>query len=224
MLVDDHPVVRAGYARLIELEPDIRVVAEADSAEAAYAACRDAEPPDVTVTDLSMPGAGGLELIRRFRARWPRCRLLVFSMHDGDVLVRHALEAGACGFLAKSSAAAELVQAIRTVHAGRPLASQMVPARRDDPAARLSELSEREFAVFRLIAEGLSPAECAQRLCVSAKTVSNHQCAIRDKLGLPSSAAWAHLALRCGVIESGTPGNPRSAGGMFSLEAPAAAR
>ena len=114
LLADDHPVVRSGYQRLLALEPDIRVVAEAASADAAYAAFTE-HAPDVVVTDLTMPGGGGLDLMRRVLRREPRARLLVFSMHDSLPLVRQALASGARGFLTKASAPESLVDAVRAL-------------------------------------------------------------------------------------------------------------
>ena len=206
LLADDHPVVRSGYGRLLEQALDIRVVAEAATGEAAYAAFV-ADPPDVLATDLSMPGGGGLELIRRVIARAPAARILVFSMYDGLPLVRRALEAGARGFLTKAAAAQSLVDAVRALHAGdRYLGADLPPGlllrEPAREAERLAALSLREFEIFRLLAQGHSPAECAQALKLSPKTVSNHQTMIKDKLGVTTSAALAHLAIRHRVIES----------------------
>jgi len=205
LLADDHPVVRSGYLRLLEQEGDIRVIAEAETGEDAYAAFV-AAPPDVLATDLSMPGGGGLELIRRVLLRAPEARILVFSMHDSPPLVRRALEAGARGFLTKAAAPQSLVDAVRALHAGgRYLGAELHSALQRDPAheaERLAGLSLREFEIFRLLAQGHSPAECAKTLKLSTKTVANHQTTIKDKLGVTTSAALAHLAIRHRVIES----------------------
>lgn len=203
LLADDHPVVRSGYLRLLEQEGDIRVTAEAATGEEAYAAFV-AEAPDVLATDLAMPGAGGLELIRRVLLRAPAARILVFSMYDSPPLVRRALEAGARGFLTKAAAPQSLVDAVRALHAGqRYLGADLVGLLRHDPAheaQRLADLSLREFEVFRLLAQGHTPAECARALKLSTKTVSNHQTLIKEKLGVATSAALAHLAIRHRVI------------------------
>lgn len=204
LLTDDHPVVRTGYRRLLEQAGDIDVVAEAGDGHAAYAAFV-AQPPDVLVTDLSMAGCGGLELIRRVLLRAPDARVLVFSMHDGALLVRRALEGGARGFLTKASSPDCLVVAIRTLHAGQRYLGPGLPAallQRDSPqeAERMAALSGREFEVFRLLAQGHSSAECAQALNLSPKTIANHQTLIKEKLGVATSAALAHLAIRHGVI------------------------
>ena len=204
LLADDHPVVRSGYLRLLEQESDIRVVAEAATGEAAYAAFV-ADPPDVLATDLSMPGGGGLELIRRVLARAPEARVLVFSMYDSPPLVRRAIEAGARGFLTKAAAPQSLVDAVRALHAGeRYLGADLVAGlSKRDPASeaeRLTDLSLREFEIFRLLAQGYSLAECAQALKLSPKTISTHQSVIKEKLGVTTSAALAHLAIRHRVI------------------------
>src|ERR1700712_2377722 len=117
LLVDDHPVVRQGYRRVLENQSDFRVVAEADSAASAYIAFK-AHSPDVVVLDISMPGASGLEAIRNIRMRNSRARILVFSMHTETVLVKAAFDAGASGYVTKSNAPAALIRAIRSVARG----------------------------------------------------------------------------------------------------------
>jgi DNA-binding NarL/FixJ family response regulator len=203
LLADDHPVVRAGYQRLLSQAGGMAVVHEAADADAAYAGFVQ-HRPDVLVTDLAMPG-DGLALLRRVLQREPGARVLVFSMHDTAALVRRAFDAGARGYLTKAAAPECLADAVRALHAGgRYLAPELPPhwlARGPrDEADALAELSAREFEVFRLLAQGHSPAECGQALKLSAKTVSNHQSAIKDKLGVSTSAALVHLAIRHGVI------------------------
>ncbi len=204
LVVDDHPVVRAGYQRLLDQAGDIRVVAEAGDAREGAAAWQQHEP-DVTVADLSMPGGGGLELLRRVLARAPAARVLIFSMHDTQPMVRRAFDAGACGYLTKASAPESLVDAVRALAAGRLyLAPELPPAwlqrRAEGEDTLLARLSAREFEVFRLLAQGRTAGECAAELSLSAKTVANHQSVIREKLGVANAAALAHLALRLGVI------------------------
>lgn len=203
LLVDDHPVVRAGYQRLLEQAGDMQVVAQCgrvDEAAAAFAA----HAPDVTITDLAMPGSGGLELIRRVLARDSAARLLVFSMHDSAMLVRQAFETGARGFLSKASAPEALLDAVRRVHAGERYLSPDLPRTLLDaaPANLLESLTPREFEIFRLLARGESIAACAAALNLSPKTVSNHQTAIKEKLRVGTSAALVHLAIRHGVISA----------------------
>jgi DNA-binding NarL/FixJ family response regulator len=205
VIADDHPVVRAGYQRLLEQAGDIRVVADVGDGAAAYAACQE-HRPDVLVTDLSMPG-GGMDLIQRVCQRHATLRVLVFSMHDSAPLVQRAIEAGARGYIPKSSPPECLVDGVRALQAGRRYLAPELPAEllaARDPLSereRLASLSAREFEVFRLLAQGQSAGECAAALNLSAKTVSNHQSAIKDKLGVATSAALVHLAIRHGLIE-----------------------
>ncbi len=202
LLVDDHPVVRAGYQRLLEQAGDIVVVSHADRTDAACAAFA-LHLPDVTVTDLAMPGSGGLELIRRLLMRASTARILVFSMHDSDMLVKRAFEVGALGFLSKSSPPEALIDGVRCVAAGKRYLDPGLPATwPDDPARdnRLASLTAREFEIFRLLARGESSAQCAVALNLSAKTVANHQTVIKEKLGVSTTAALVHLAISHGVI------------------------
>ena len=205
LLVDDHPVVRAGYQRLLEQTGEMRVVAQAGDVDAGLAGFADLAPqlPDVTVTDLSMPGSGGLELIRRLRERDAGARVLVFSMYDSEMLVRRAFEIGARGFLPKSSPPERLVDAVRAVHAGQRYLGPGLPPRLLQSAAmpeRIDSLTPREFEIFRLLALGETVADCARVLHLSTKTVSNQQTLIKDKLGVATSAALVHLAIRHGVV------------------------
>lgn len=204
LLCDDHPVVRAGYGRLLEQAGGIRVVCEACDTDTGYAAFGE-HWPDVVVTDLTMPGGGGLELIRRIRQRDGEARIVVISMHDSELLVRRAFDAGARGFLSKTDAPEALVDAVRALHEDRRYLGPELPrawlqADSGDEAGRLASLSPREFEVFRMLALGLSPNECADLLHLSVKTVSNHQTTVKEKLGVATSAALAHLALRHRVI------------------------
>ncbi|MET0981862.1 MAG: response regulator transcription factor [Telluria sp.] len=206
LLTDDHPVVRSGYRRLLEQAGGI-AIAEAGSAEQAYAEFV-RQAVDVCVTDLSLPGAGGIELLHRIKARDDKARVLVFSMYDSAHLVRRTLEAGACGFVSKQAAPDELVAGVRAAHAGQRFLSSGLPRHLlysgvDDETRRLESLSGREFEVFRLLAEGRSSADCALLLNISQKTAANIQTRIKSKLNVSTSAALVHLALRCGVIASG---------------------
>lgn len=200
LLVDDHPVVRAGYSRLLEQAGDIAVVGEAGDAEAAFVSFVRMRP-DVTVVDLSLPGASGLELIARLLAHEPAARVLAFSMHRSAALVRRALDLGAAGYLGKSAAPEHLVGALRAVHRGlRYVSRDLVLAPEEESAraeaVRIASLTSRELEVLRLLAQGLTAQECAAALDLSAKTVSNYQTLIKEKLGVSTSAALANLALR----------------------------
>jgi two-component system invasion response regulator UvrY len=204
LLVDDHPVVRDGYRRLLENSTDIQVVAEAGSGEEAcelYAKLG----ADIVVLDLNMPGIGGLETIRRLRAKDPQVRILVFSMHDNKVMIERALAAGVAGYLQKSSVAAQMVAAVHSVAKGKslhPHAAATRTAQTDaDKPAPLQTLTKREFEVFCRLAEGQSVTDIAELLSLSPKTVGVHQTNIMHKLALRNVAELTRLAIRTGVIE-----------------------
>jgi DNA-binding NarL/FixJ family response regulator len=204
LLVDDHPVVRSGYRNLLEQSGEISVVAEADHADAAYTAFI-STMPDVCITDLALPGASGLELMRKILTRDCHARVLIFSMYDSAQLIRRALDDGACGFVSKNAVPDSLVAAVRVVHGGQRYLSEdiepgLLTHRINDEATRLASLSQREFEIFRLLAEGRTPADCAQRLNLSLKTVANNQTIIKHKLDVSTSGALVHLALRNGII------------------------
>ncbi|MEW5754812.1 MAG: response regulator transcription factor [Pseudomonadota bacterium] len=205
MLVDDHPVVRDGYRRLLEGAPDVRVVAELDSGEAACQKYTSVQP-DVVVLDLNMPGMGGLEALRRIRAKDPEARILVFSMHDSQTMVKRAVEAGAAGFLTKSSAASQMLEAVRQVAQGLSfLNHHLVPNLFNPRSASgdpVQQLSKREFQIFRDLAAGKSVQEIADILSISPKTVGVHQTNIMKKLKLRNAAELTRLAIRSGVIEA----------------------
>jgi DNA-binding NarL/FixJ family response regulator len=196
MLVDDHAVVREGYRRLLEAEPGIEVVAEQGDAESAYAELQaQPEPPvDVVVLDLSMPGRGGLDMARRVALRWPALRVLVFTMHDHPAMVAQALAAGAAGYVTKTTAPHQLVQALRRVAAGeRPVLSAATAGPAAEPPPHMA-LTPREFDVFRLLVDGLPVDAIAERLSLSSKTVSNLQTAIRAKLGVTTGVELLRYA------------------------------
>jgi DNA-binding NarL/FixJ family response regulator len=203
LLVDDHPVVRAGYQRLLEQDGDARVVAQAGTVDEAWAAWREHDP-DLTITDIAMPGSGGLELLSRLRAHRPDARVIVFSMHDSDMLIERAFDLGASGFVAKSCPPEQLVEAVHRVMFGRrylsPGLSRRAPSHAVDEHRLLRSLTQREFEIFQLIARGETSAGCARALHLSPKTVANHQSVIKEKLGASSAAALVHIALRCGLL------------------------
>lgn len=204
LLVDDHAVVRAGFRYLLEGSTDYRVI-EAESSEEAYRIYAD-EQPEVVVMDVSMPGMGGIEGLRRLKTRYPDACVLLLSMYDDPAFVARADKHGAMGYLSKNSAADSLVKAIEAVLNGRPFFSEEIASRMDDPqtdyASPTLSLSNREFEIFRLLAEGRAVAEIAENLNLSPKTVSNHRSNLMDKLGLKSTAELVLYAVRQGVVEA----------------------
>ena len=206
LLADDHAVVRAGYRVLLQNTTDIEVIAEADSGEKACRAFADLQP-DVVVMDLSMPGMGGLQAMRRMVARDPHARILVFSMHDDTVFVEQALQAGAQGYITKSSAPEILVEAIRELASGKSHIDTEIVQRLAFQKARgkdspFSNLSTREFEIFCLLAEGLNTSEIAKRLSLSYKTIANYSTQIKSKLHVSTVAEIARLAIRHNIINA----------------------
>ena len=203
MLVDDHPVVRDGYSKLLANQPDITVVAELIDGESACAQYPEVNP-NVVVLDLNMPGIGGLETIRRLMAKHSKVKILVFTMHDSKIMVTRALEAGAVGYLIKSSPAEEMVKAVRQVSSGKVYLDHDLPT--DIKQATLADnnpvelLTKREFQVFCALAEGRSVSEIAQTISISPKTVGVHQTNIMKKLNLKNSAELTHLAIQSGIV------------------------
>jgi two-component system, NarL family, invasion response regulator UvrY len=207
LLVDDHAVVREGYRRLMERTSDLKVIAEASNGEDAYRIYGET-PIDVVVMDVSLPGMSGIETTRRMLARSPAARVLVFSMHEDAMFASRALQAGAKGYVTKSSAPEVLVEAVRSVASGKiyitqdvaqQLAMQSLPGQR----LPLNTLSPREFEVFRLLAQGVGVPDIATRLSLSQKTIANYQSSIRQKLEVTNAAQIVRLAISCGLAEAG---------------------
>ncbi|MEX0950658.1 MAG: response regulator transcription factor [Gammaproteobacteria bacterium] len=204
LLADDHAIVRAGYRMLLKNCSDIEVVAEVDSGEAACKQYNE-QKPDVVVMDLSLPGIGGLEAIRRIIARDAEARILVFSMHDDTIFVEQALQAGARGYLTKSGEPEALVEGVRALAAGKTHLDKNIAERlafqkmrgKDTP---FSGLSTREFEIFCLLAEGHSTNDIAQRLSLSYKTVANYSTQIKNKLEVSSIAEIARMAIRHHIV------------------------
>jgi two-component system invasion response regulator UvrY len=206
LLTDDHEVVRAGYARLLESTPDIDVIADASSGEEACAEYFNRRP-DVLVMDLNMPGIGGLEASRRILARDPKARILVFSVHENETMLERALDAGIKGYISKRSASQVMIEAVRQVAAGdvyvgQELISHLVVQQASTDDGRLKDLTPREFEVFRLLAESKSVNEIAGILNISPKTVGHHMTHIKEKLGISNIAGLTRLAIRLGITSA----------------------
>ena len=209
LIVDDHPIVRDGYKRLFERQAGWRVVAEADSAAAAYAAYRKASP-DIVVMDLSMPGPGGLEAVRHIR-QWDRAaRVVVLTMHGNAAFALKAFEAGAMGYATKSSEAAELIGLLARVMRGeqalsadiaRELAAERVARTRPG----LDDLGPRETEILRLVAMGMTAAEIASALNLSPKTIQNYHYQIKSKVGARTDASLVWLAIAAGLVSTCKP-------------------
>lgn len=206
MLVDDHAVVRAGYQMLLKNSPEIEVIAEASTGEEA---CRiyTEQNPDVVVMDLSLPGIGGIEAIKRIYSRDNKSRILVFSMHEEVIFVEQALQAGARGYITKSTDPQLLVEAIKRLAIGEKyidteLAQRLAYEKSRGQDSPLSDLSTREFEIFCMLAKGLNTSEIAKRLSLSYKTVANYSTQIKNKLDATTVADIARLAIRYNIIQA----------------------
>ncbi|MDF1587660.1 MAG: response regulator transcription factor [Gammaproteobacteria bacterium] len=209
LLVDDHTVVRAGFRMLLSSQDFIGEIIDVDRGELA---CQQYQTfkPDVVMMDLSMPGIGGLEAIRRLCLLDPDAVILVYSIHDEIIYVERALNAGAKGYVSKNSAAEVLAEAVLAVASGkRYVESGLLPelqdVRKDEVEslrAVVDVLSPREFDVFCLLAKGLTAHEVAADLCLGYKTVANYNTQIKNKLNVSNAAELAYIAMTLGIIKT----------------------
>jgi DNA-binding NarL/FixJ family response regulator len=203
-LVDDHPLVREWLANLIDHQPDLTVCGQAESAEAALSSIGAARP-NVAVVDLSLGGRSGLELIRDLKQSHPGVAVLVLSMHGEDLYAERAMRAGARGYIMKREATKKVIQAIRRIQQGKiylsdrltaALAEKLVTGAAAASRSPVTELSDRELEVFRLLGQGRATREIAETLHLSAKTVQAYYARIKEKLGLSSSSGLMREAIR----------------------------
>lgn len=207
LIVDDHPIVRKGIADLLEQKPDFSVCGDADRVEEALPAIERLKP-DLVIVDLSLKGAGGLELLKDLKIRHPEIPALVLSMHDETLFAERALRAGARGYVMKQEAVNELEHAVRRVLGGKVYLSQAMSDRllhmvsqgdklRD--RSPMERLSDRELEVFEMIGRGLPMREIAKELHLSVKTIETHRAHIKEKLVITSAVQlvqhatqWVH--------------------------------
>ena len=209
-LVDDHPIVRQGLALFIEREPDLMVCGEAEDANSALQAIRDAAP-DFVILDISLNGPDGLELLKTLRMRYPNLPALVLSMHDESVYAERALRAGANGYIMKQEAADKVITAIRHILGGDVYLSDRLTKRMlqqfvngsISPRDPLAKLSDRELEVFRLIGAGHGTRQIADELHVSAKTVESYQAHIKEKLALRNARELVQHAVEWSLNAKG---------------------
>ena len=205
MLVDDHALVRMGF-RMLLANSDIEVVAEAQTGEEACQLVPKSKP-DVVVMDLSMPGMGGLEALRRLLAHDPKARVLALSAHEDTIHPRRVLRAGALGYLAKRSAPEALIAAVSAVARGERYVDQqtaqaLAMAQIEGETNPADALSEREFSVFMQLARGMTVAQIADNLKLSPSTVGTHLYHIKQKLNASNQSEITLVALRWGLIQA----------------------
>ncbi len=203
LLVDDHAVVREGYRRLLEKSPSIRVVGEACDAQSAYTAFIELKP-QVTVMDIALPGASGIDALRRIRTRAAQARVLMFSMYEDPVYAAQALQAGARGYVTKAAAPGVLVEAVLEVARGQTylvgrVAHELALRNVAEAKDAASVLSPREFEVLRMLVAGRSLTDIAKNLGLTTKTVANHQSILRQKLGVNTAVQLLQAAARLGI-------------------------
>jgi DNA-binding NarL/FixJ family response regulator len=210
LIVDDHPMTRMGVTTLINAEPDLVVCCQANQAEEALAEIPKCSP-DLVITDITMPGRGGLEFIKDVKALYPDLAVLVVSMHDEMLHAERALRAGARGYLMKEAGGEKMLEAIRKVLSGQVYVSEKMATKIFDifsgrrAQARTSpieKLTDREFEVFRLIGQGKTTKEIARRLNLSSKTVDVHRSHIKEKLELKDATSLVRYAVRWVETES----------------------
>ncbi|MCQ8102799.1 response regulator transcription factor [Methylomonas sp. SURF-2] len=205
LLVDDHAIVREGYRALLAKQTDLAVVAEAGDAEQAYRQFKQ-HRPDLVLTDISLPGGSGLELIRRIKQHSGNAAILVFSMHQNPEFALRALRAGALGYVTKSSEPGVLLHALREVFAGRhalsaDMAQILALEKLGKQQLALETLTPREFEILRLLVAGKSHADIAGMLNISVKTAGNSHYLIKSKLGVNSDIELTKLAIQLHVLE-----------------------
>ena len=204
LIVEDHPIVRAGLRRLLAAEANVEVRETADGREA-LSLYRE-QRPALVILDLNLPGLGGLEMIGRLKAADPEARILVLSMHDDETHVTRALQAGAMGYVTKNADPEELIAAIARVARGdkyveREIAEAIVFARLRSPPNPLQELSARDLEILRLLANGRSLPQIADTLGIGYKTAANNCTRIKARLGAASTAELIRIAIRCGLVD-----------------------
>ncbi len=202
LVVDDHPIVRAGCRQLIQQIPSANVV-EAETGEDGYRLFQEIYP-DMVLLDITLPGIGGLEILRKMRANRENAKVLMFSMHEDPVFASRAMQAGARGYITKNNAADHLVEAVQKVLDGKTYlspdtAQQLAMLNVGAETSQLSDLSRRELEILRLLGEGKSMTEIADLLGISYKTVANNLTQIKSKLAISKTAELMRFAISHGL-------------------------
>lgn len=209
LLADDHTILRAGLKMMLNAQPNMEVIGEAQDGRQALQEARRLEP-DIILMDITMPDINGIEATRQIKRQFPDVKILVLTMHEHDEYVFQALQAGASGYMLKEAADTELITAIHVIRSGQfylsPTAQSVVVGdylqrvRTGEERDSYSTLTEREREILKLVAEGLTNNQIAERLVISPKTVDTHRTHIMDKLNMHSRAELIKYAMRRGLL------------------------
>ncbi len=210
LLADDHTIVRQGMARLLEEQPDLKVVGEATNGQDVVDKALELVP-DIIIMDIAMPLLNGIEAAKRVRKSLPDCKILILSMYSHEHYIHQLLETGISGYLLKDSSGQDIIKAIRAAMKNEiimsPSISQKVedaylsPQKKLTREKRYESLSNREREVFQLIAEGFSTKQIKETLCISVSTVKSHRAKIMEKLGLTSPVQLGRFAIKLGLVD-----------------------
>jgi two-component system invasion response regulator UvrY len=204
--VDDHPVVRRGLKQIIEAEPDMQVVGQAEDAREALQVIRQTAC-DAVILDIALPGASGIEVLNQLRHERPDLPVLIMSVHDEEQYALRVLKAGASGYLMKDSIPEELIKAIRKILAGGKYISAsfsetLIPGQRAPEKPLHEKLSDREFQIMCMIACGKALKDIGEALCISGKTVSTYRTRILEKMEMKTNADIVSYALKQNLIDN----------------------
>jgi DNA-binding NarL/FixJ family response regulator len=204
VIIDDHPMMREGLGQLIANDPELSICGEAGDAQEGLTVIQSTKP-DLLITDITLPGRSGLELIKDLQAMYPKLPVLVISMHDESFYAERVLRAGGRGYIMKQEGGKKLMEAIRQVMSGRVYVSEKMSAKildlftggnKETSASPVQKLTDREFEVFQLIGKGLNTIQIAAQLHVSPKTVEVHRANVKMKLNIKTAPELIRFAVR----------------------------
>jgi DNA-binding NarL/FixJ family response regulator len=210
LIADDHTIVRQGLARLLNDQPDLKVVGEAVNGRQAVDKALELKP-EIIIMDIAMPQLNGIEAAKRIRKKLPKAKILILSMYSHEHYIHELFETGISGYLLKDSSGRDIIQAIHAALNNETFLSPSIskvlvdtyrsPQRSSSRAERYKQLSNREREVFQLIAEGHSTRQIAEMLCVSISTIKSHRAKIMEKLDVDTPVKLVHFAIQLGLVD-----------------------
>jgi DNA-binding NarL/FixJ family response regulator len=210
MLADDHTIVRQGLARLLNDQPDLKIVGEAVNGRTAVDKTLELKP-DVVIMDIAMPQMNGIEAAKRIKKKLPKTKILILSMYSHEHYIHELFETGVSGYILKDSSGRDIIKAIHAAMNDETFLSPSIskvlvdayrsPRKSSSSAERFKQLSNREREVFQLIAEGHTTRQIADMLCVSISTVKSHRAKIMEKLGIDTPVKLVHFAIQLGLVD-----------------------